>query len=271
MPISVALDLTRIAKDDFHEVDYIVTGLAFELHRDLGPWFIDESIYRDELARMCEARGLTACTELRATASFASFAKTYFLVLVVNKSIPYELKAVQTIHPAHRTQTLNYLMLTGLAHAKILNMRAPSVEYEFVSTSVTSKDRYLFEMELECWRDLDGDSVWFRDTMRSLIAEWGLFLDLTLFYDAVSYFRGGDAAVIKPINIVRGNRAIGQQLVRLINEHTAFKITAISKDLNAFENRLRRFLWNSSLSAIQWVNFDRHNVAFKTLVRDPSI
>jgi GxxExxY protein len=267
MPITAACELRRIGIKEFREIDYLVTGLAFELHREIGAWFIDECIYRDELAQMCAARGLNSCKEVAVTATFGSFAKTYFLDVVVNGSIPYELKAVGAIHPAHRNQTLNYLMLTGLAHAKIFNMRCSSVQYEFVSTSITPADRYAFELNFDGWLKLGADSEWFKDVMRSLIHEWGVFLDVTLYYDAITHFRGHEN-VIRHVDVLRRSRAIGRQPIHVISQDTAFKITAISKDLESFEKRLRKFLAATSLRAIQWINFSRQNVTFKTLVRD---
>ena len=268
MPITPARELRRISQESFHEIDYLVTGLAFRVHRELGSWFIDESIYRDELARLCRAKGLTACTEFPVVVTSGTFSKSYFLDVVINESVPYEMKAVEAIHPNHRNQTLNYLMLTGLAHAKILNMRSSSMEYEFVSTTITPADRYEFTFDFDCWCDLDADSRWLKEVLHSLIREWGLFLDVTLFYDAIEHLRGGRENVIRSINIARGNQVIGSQLAHLINSHTGFKITAITKDVSQFEQRLVKFLSSTSLLAIQWINFNRHDVHFKTLLRD---
>src|SRR3990172_5182495 len=176
MPIKLAWDLARISQKAFHEIDYLVTGLAFD------------------------------------------------------ESVPYELKAVEAIHPKHRSQTLNYLMLTGLAHAKIINMRCSSMEYEFVSTTISRVDRYAFRFHFDSWRDLDADSSWLREAMRGLIEDWGLFLDVTLFYDAIEHLRGGKGNVVQLLDIMRGNQVIGRQFAHLMNPRLAFKITAISKD-----------------------------------------
>jgi GxxExxY protein len=267
MPITAARELNRISDKEFHEIDYLVTGLAFQLHRELGPWFIEEAIYQNGLAQMCEAEGLSVCKELPVVAAFDTFSKTYFLDLVINASIPYELKTVEKIHPKHRSQILNYLMLTGLAHANMFNFRCPSVQHEFVSTTVAPHDRYSFSLNFDFWQDLDADSRWLNETMRHLIEEWGLFLDVALFYDAVEHFRGGHHVIVEQVNIARNGRIIGRQLVRLLNQLTAFKVTAISKDVEQFEKRLVKFLSVTTLNAIQWINFNRHDVSFKTLVR----
>jgi GxxExxY protein len=268
MPIQSAMELVRIGQQTFHEIDYLVTGLAFDVHRELGPWFIDECIYRDELARRCRARGLTAVVEFPIVAAFDTFTKMYFLDVVVSESVPYELKAAETVHARHRNQALNYLMLTGLAHAKILNMRRTSMEYEFVSTTITPADRYAFTSDLASWRDLDSDSCWLREAMCGLIEEWGVFLDVALYYDAIEHFRGGKETVVQSVPIALGSQPIGCQRAHLVNPHTAFKISAISKDVPSFEKRLRKFLSITSLQAIQWINFNRANVCFKTLVRE---
>lgn len=267
MPIGTQHELRRIDEGEFHEIDYVVTGLAFQVHRELGPWFIDEAIYRNELARICESKGIRVRKELAVCASYDSFAKTYFLDLVVNESVPYELKVAEAIHPKHRNQTLNYLLLTGLAHAKIINMRCASMQYEFVSTTITPADRRGYTFGFGCWIDLDEDSRWLSRMMRRLIQEWGVFLDVNLFCDAIEHFRGGTAHVVRPIQIVRGGRDAGRQLAHLMNPRTAFKFSAVSKNVDEFEKRLRKFLSTTSLFAIQWVNFSRQIVRFKTLCK----
>lgn len=265
MPITPATKLRRIAQQAFHETDYLVTGLAFEVHRALGPWFLDESIYRDELARLCKAKGLSVSTEFPVSVTFGTFLKPYFIDLLVNDSIVYELKAVEAIHPIHRNQALHYLMLTGLSHGKILNMRCASVEYEFVSTTINAADRYAISFDCASWCDVDDDSRWLKETVCSLVQDWGLFLDVTLFYDAIEHLRGS-ANVIGLIEIRCGNQVAGRQRVHLLNPQTAFKITDVSKDVPQFERHMLKFLSLTSLRAIQWVNFNRHDVVLKTLV-----
>jgi GxxExxY protein len=59
--------------------------------------------------------------------SYEDFIKVYYIDLLINNAI-YELKTAQILTGEHEKQTINYLMLTGLNHAKLINMRPPSVQ-----------------------------------------------------------------------------------------------------------------------------------------------
>ena len=63
--------------------------------------------------------------------------------------------------------------------------------------------------------------------------------------------------------IVRGLR-----LRRLTQENfggLAFKLTAFSGQLDAFESHARRFLHHTALDAILWINIARERLTFPTL------
>ena len=43
-------------------------------------------------------------------------------------------------------QLINYLLLANISHGKLINFRTSSVEYEFVSSSLTFKDRMNYNL-----------------------------------------------------------------------------------------------------------------------------
>jgi hypothetical protein len=102
--------------------------------------------------------------------SFEDFTKVYYIDLLINNAI-YELKTAQFLAGEHEKQTINYLMLTGLNHAKLINFRPPSVQHRFVSTNLTPAKRYDFKVDDEQWRELDDDSIWLKRILMSLFAE----------------------------------------------------------------------------------------------------
>jgi len=101
--------------------------------------------------------------------------------------------------------------------------------------------------------------------MISLLSEWGAFLDIQLYYDAISHFRGGEEQVIKRIEIVKDSRVLGTQRVHLLNHEVAFKVSAATKTKSFYEQHLRRFLNHTSLKAIQWINFEHNKIVFSTI------
>jgi hypothetical protein len=76
MPIQFSPAIHPISQEEFHALDYEVTGLAFEVHRDLGPLFLSEKIYQRELARRCVRHGYSACLEEPIEVSFDTFSTT---------------------------------------------------------------------------------------------------------------------------------------------------------------------------------------------------
>ncbi|MBN2092418.1 GxxExxY protein [candidate division KSB1 bacterium] len=186
MPIKHAIQNMQISDEEYHSFDYEIMRLVFSIHRDLGR-FWNEKIYQNELAYRCEKAGIKPVyAEVPIEVTFEDFKKIYYLDLLINNII-YELKTVQTLSGEHQKQTINYLLLTGLKHAKLVNLRPKSVEYQFITTKITPEKRFNFSINDDKWLDLDEDSAWFRDKFKKLLTEWGVFLDINLFYEAITY------------------------------------------------------------------------------------
>ena len=73
MSIKIASEIKRIDEQEFYEIDYQVTGLAYAIHNEIGRLW-DEKIYQNELANRCRAAGLgnvTQSSRLSANETFA--------------------------------------------------------------------------------------------------------------------------------------------------------------------------------------------------------
>jgi len=186
--------------------------------------------------------------------------------MLVDNAVMYELKTVSTLGPEQYKRALNYLFLLGLQHGKLINFRPVSVEKRFVSTTLLPKNRHNFALDDRQWLELDADSAWLQALILALLKEWGAFLETALYCDAIYHFRGGEDQVVKNIEISLEEAKIGTQRVRLINADTAFKLTAITRGLESYEQHLRRFIRLTNLGALQWVNFNHHLVSFKTIL-----
>jgi iron complex transport system substrate-binding protein len=267
MPIEHAFKIKHISRDEFYAIDYDVMGLAFSIHRDLGRLW-SETIYQNELAYRCQKAGFEKVNiEVPIHVTYKDFQKIFYIDLLINDAIIYELKTAQILTGKHHQQTLNYLLLLGMHFGKLINMRPPSVETRFASTRLSIKMRYDYTIDNMDWQNLDADSLWLNQLIMSLIKEWGAFLDTILFYDAIMHFRGGEENVIKKIEVMNATHILGKQKVHLLNQEIAFKISSMTKDEQYYENHLRRFINYTSLKAIHWINFNHHKILFKTIFR----
>ena len=267
MPIEIAREVRRISEQEFHQIDYDVTGFAYEIHNELGRLW-SEKIYQAELANRCQESGLRNVEiEVPLRVSHKHFCKKYSIDLLIEDSIVYELKTVSNLTPAHDKQALNYLLLAGLPHGKLINFRPESVQKRFVSTTLHPEDRYNFIIEDKYWRNLDEDSSWLKMMMLELLKDWGAYLETNLFYEAIYRFRGGEDQVVMKIDVVHNRSKLGEQEVHLLRPTVAFKLTAITKGIERFEQHLCRFIRVTNLDAIQWVNFNHKIIAFKTILK----
>lgn len=267
MPVSVEGEVQRISQDEFHQIDRVVMKLAFEIQTEFGR-FCDEKIYQSELAHCCREAGFkSVATEVPIRVCNGDFTKTYFMDLLVEHGAMYELKTAETIARDHLKQTLNYLLLAGLNHGKLINFRPPSVEHDFVSTRITPQLRRCVRLNTNRWQVLNRDSKWLADHILKLVEDWGMFLDVELFYEAITHSCGGESRVLRRITLEKDGRSLGTQRAHLLNHTTAFKLSAVTRHTVAFEKHLRRFLALTRLTAIQWINFNHHTLEFVTVTK----
>lgn len=255
-------DFRRINQSEFQEIDYLVTGCSFDIQNELGRFF-DEKIYRDELAARLAPKFASVRTEVPVIACFRDFQKTYFADLCIGSSAIFELKVVSSITNAHKSQLLNYLFLSGLAHGKVVNFGSSKVTTEFVSTALTTAARRLLQIDraelcLSCER-----SNWFWNLLCDLLNHFGSFLDTVIYYDAIKHF--AEWEVIGQVDVLRmpgvSHRA------HLLSPQTAFKITSYANKLEVTRSHLLKFLNNTNLKQIHWINIYRHQITATTLAK----
>lgn len=117
--ITTSTLIQRLSLNEFHQVDRIVTGLAFDIHNELGR-FLDEKLYQRELAARCLVAGLRTETEMRIAISLDDFTQHFRVDLLVNEGVVTETKAVHTLNSIHKGQALNYLFLCGTFNGTLL-------------------------------------------------------------------------------------------------------------------------------------------------------
>ena len=112
------------------EVDELarrVIGAAIEVHRELGPGFL-ESVYEEALAVELQLRQIPAEQQARVQVLYkghdAGEARVDFLV---GGALVVELKAVEAIVPIHRSQVISYLKALRAPLGLLLNFRGATM------------------------------------------------------------------------------------------------------------------------------------------------
>ncbi|MCX7047149.1 MAG: GxxExxY protein, partial [Candidatus Sumerlaeota bacterium] len=265
MPIHVANEIRCYTEDEFREFDHILMGIIFETHNEFGR-FLNEDLYSREIAARCLEEGIAPAecqTPIKVTHD--SFEKIYRMDLLLAHGLMVEMKTAETLTPAHRSQALNYMCLTGMHHGRLINLRPELVQHEVVSTSLTHEARREFTVVDREWLNLNAESAQLKTITLDLLKDWGAFLEFTLYRDAVTYFLGGLEAIYRNVEIFSGNRLLGEQHMHLLTSDTAFAFSAKTEETWKMKEHQRRFLRHTHLKYIQWINLNHHQIEFTTL------
>ncbi len=111
----VAKHLGRVEPStELDELAYAVIGAAIEVHRLLGPGYL-ESVYEEALCVELTLRGIRFARQLPIGVQYKGRkVGEARLDLVVDDSLVVELKAVEGVAPIHVAQILSYLKATRL-------------------------------------------------------------------------------------------------------------------------------------------------------------
>ncbi|MEX0784712.1 MAG: GxxExxY protein [Dehalococcoidia bacterium] len=103
------------------ELAHAVIGAAIEVHRNLGPGFL-ESLYEQALAIELELRGVPFARQLPVAAIYKQRPiGDARLDLMVGGELVVELKAVDALIPIHEAQLMSYLRLTNKQLGLLIN------------------------------------------------------------------------------------------------------------------------------------------------------
>jgi GxxExxY protein len=114
----------------YKELSYRVVGAAMEVHRALGPGFL-EAVYHNALTHELTLQGIPFETKKALPVTYkGQGVGQYEADLVVDEKIILELKVATALHTAHYAQASNYLAATGLKLAILLNFGQKALEYK---------------------------------------------------------------------------------------------------------------------------------------------
>ena len=113
------------------DLSYQITGACYEVNHTLGPGLL-EKVYQEALALELQLRGIKVEREKRIPVNYKGHILDceYIADMIVDDKVIIELKSVQSLDDAHRAQTINYLKLSGLQLAVLVNFHNPRVEIE---------------------------------------------------------------------------------------------------------------------------------------------
>jgi GxxExxY protein len=263
MPILLPHPIQALSEQAFHELDYGVMALAFEVHNEYGR-FYNEAIYQEVLKQKCLDKGLEVECELKIELAYEDYRKSLFIDLLIQSSV-YELKTIKTIQEAQRIQTLNYLFSINTQHGKIINFQPASVEHEFISTTLNETLRKQIRIQDNNWREHSGVAEKLRGFLVDLLNDWGAFLSTQIYEEALIHLLGGKEHIIRPVEVKHNDRILGSQKLNVLSESEFFMITANRKNPLRHGTHLRKLLLHSPFEHLYWINLNHSHLQLTTL------
>ena len=105
------------------ELTGVVIGAAIEVHRVLGPGFL-ESVYEEALCVELQLRGIPFKRQPVVAVNYKGrLVGEGRLDLLVSNTLIVELKAVENLAPIHEAQVLSYLKMTSHTLALLINFK----------------------------------------------------------------------------------------------------------------------------------------------------
>ncbi len=112
----------------YKELSYSIVGAAQEVHRQLGPGFL-EAVYEDALVHELTLRRIPYKTQVPLPIMYKDVQLgVYYPDIIVDKVVIVEVKAISALSDASVAQALHYLIATGLRLAILLNFGSNALD-----------------------------------------------------------------------------------------------------------------------------------------------
>jgi GxxExxY protein len=123
--------ISQMTADSKDRQTHAIIGAAMEVHRQLGPGFL-EAVYQEALSIEFSARTVPFAREAELPVYYKGelLACSYRADFVCYDEVIVELKALRAITGVEEAQVLNYLKATGLTRGLLLNFGRPSLEFK---------------------------------------------------------------------------------------------------------------------------------------------
>jgi GxxExxY protein len=261
MPVVIEPPIRVMSQSEFGEIAYNVVGKAIEIHKSFGNVF-DEPVYN---ASLCAAIGPSARSEICVRLWHAAYEKRFYLDLLVESGALFELKKADRIHDSHRAQVIQYMMLTGIQHAKIINFGESELKHEFVNCLETLEQRQAFSTEFCHWRKTDPFLYDLQNSVIELLQDWGTGLQNSTYAEAILHRHGLGYSSRPPTQVWWGGSLVATQSIELLLPRIALKVTCSKLGRQALKAQFTRLIENTDLLGIVWINIVSGSVRFTYL------
>ncbi len=260
MPIILHTPVRVLNQQEFHELNHQVLGVIFQVHSEYGR-LADEAVVKSAIAAEWNRTGIAA-RDIPIRLTHGSYSKTLYMDLLFESSLMIEAKTADRLSGSHRAQALNYLFLTGMHHGTLVNLRTPRVEHEFVSTHISPEARRVIQVR-KFHRPEDADSARLLTCAESLLRDWGSYLEVSLYRDAIAHLlQLGESS---PVSVFHDGQRIGHQPMLLLNETTVLACTALTSGHEDLSSHLQRLLSHTQLTSLRWLNFNHTTLELRAL------
>ena len=115
------------ADEEVEGLAHAVIGAALEVHRLLGPGYL-EAVYEEALCVELRIRGILFARQLIVSVSYKGQPVGEGRIdLLVHDALVVELKAVEALAPIHMAQILSYLKATSCKLGLLINFNVPAL------------------------------------------------------------------------------------------------------------------------------------------------
>ncbi len=126
----------KLTKIIYKEESYKIMGACFEVYNNLGPGFL-EIVYKDALEYEFNSWKIPFERELAYNVKYkdTNLPHSFYADFVVFDKIILEIKAVIELSQVHTAQCINYLKVSGLHPALLVNFADISIDYKRIINS----------------------------------------------------------------------------------------------------------------------------------------
>jgi hypothetical protein len=95
--------------------------------------------------------------------------------------------------------------------------------------------------------------------------DWGGFLRVKLYEEALIFRNGGEAACIHRLPVIRGNIVLGYHNASIHSPNVGFVVTSLPDDARTYDPHLQSLPSPIPLSGLQWINIHHSTMQMITL------